>query len=139
MAYTPTTWVAGEVVTATKMNLLSANQASFADGTGLGDDIILPRHLSDLFGSEYALYDYATFSRGATSGTTGMDYPWAPNIGTVPADEIWIPVTYGVWAITRPSTGRLTAGQSLTVTIQCVVTTSLLNATLMIYKFKKIK
>lgn len=44
MGYVPLTFVADEVLTSTKMNILAANQASFRDGTGLDDGIIVTRH-----------------------------------------------------------------------------------------------
>ncbi len=40
MAYTAVSFVYGEVLTSTKMNLLSANDASFNDGTGIGAGVI---------------------------------------------------------------------------------------------------
>lgn len=40
MAYTALTFVSGEVLTAVKMSLLAANDASFHDGTGIGDATI---------------------------------------------------------------------------------------------------
>lgn len=45
MAYTPVTFVADELLTSTKMNMLAANQAGFNDGSGLGDGIIVTRHV----------------------------------------------------------------------------------------------
>lgn len=47
MTYVPITFVADEVLTSTKMNLLAANQAAFNDGTGLADGIIVTRHVGD--------------------------------------------------------------------------------------------
>ncbi len=46
MAYTNLNFVPGEILTAAKMNLLSANDASFNDGTGLGDSTIQPQKLN---------------------------------------------------------------------------------------------
>lgn len=40
MAYTSLNFVPGEILTAAKMNLLAANDASFRDGTGFGDNTI---------------------------------------------------------------------------------------------------
>lgn len=40
MAYTSLNFVPGEILTAAKMNLLAANDASFRDGTGFSDDSI---------------------------------------------------------------------------------------------------
>lgn len=45
--FVPVTFVADELLTSTKMNILAANQARFNDGTGLGDGIIVTRHLND--------------------------------------------------------------------------------------------
>ena len=44
-SFVPVTFVADELLTSTKMNLLAANQAGFHDGTALGDGIIVTRHL----------------------------------------------------------------------------------------------
>ena len=41
----PVTFVADELLTSTKMNILAANQIKLRDGTGLGDGIIATRHL----------------------------------------------------------------------------------------------
>lgn len=46
MAYTNLSFVPGEILTAAKMNLLAANDASLRDGTGIGDSAIQPRHVS---------------------------------------------------------------------------------------------
>ena len=46
MAYVNLNFVPGEILTAAKMNLLAANDASFHDGTGIGDGSIQPQHLS---------------------------------------------------------------------------------------------
>ncbi len=45
-SFVPVTFVADELLTSTKMNLLAANQAGFNDGTALGDGIIVTRHLA---------------------------------------------------------------------------------------------
>lgn len=45
-SFVPITFVADELLTSTKMNLLAANQAGFHDGTALGDGIIVTRHLA---------------------------------------------------------------------------------------------
>lgn len=47
MAYTPVSFVADEILTSTKMNQLAANDASFNDGTGIGNGTILPSKLND--------------------------------------------------------------------------------------------
>ena len=44
-SFVSVTFVADELLTSTKMNLLAANQAGFHDGTALGDGIIVTRHL----------------------------------------------------------------------------------------------
>jgi hypothetical protein len=46
MAYVNLNFVPGEILTAAKMNLLAANDASFHDGTGIGDGSIQPQSLS---------------------------------------------------------------------------------------------
>ena len=69
MAYTALTFVGGEVLTATKMNLLGANDAGFNDGTALADSIILPRHIST--GAVTASkVDFATFGSTYNSSNT---------------------------------------------------------------------
>jgi len=45
MAYVNLNFVPGEILTAAKMNLLAANDASFHDGTGIGDGSIQPQHI----------------------------------------------------------------------------------------------
>lgn len=47
MAYVNLNFVPGEILTAAKMNLLAANDASFHDGTGIGDGSIQPEKLAD--------------------------------------------------------------------------------------------
>lgn len=49
MAYTNLNFVPGEILTAAKMNLLAANDASFHDGTGFGDNTILISKIKDVF------------------------------------------------------------------------------------------
>lgn len=46
MAYTALTFVADELLTSTKMNLMAANDASFADGTGIQSGAITSSKLS---------------------------------------------------------------------------------------------
>jgi hypothetical protein len=45
MAYVNLNFIPGEILTAAKMNLLVANDASFHDGTGIGDGSIQPQHI----------------------------------------------------------------------------------------------
>lgn len=45
MAYTPVSFVPGEILTAAKMNLLAANDASLRDGTGIAAGAIAASHL----------------------------------------------------------------------------------------------
>lgn len=47
MAYVNLNFVPGEILTAAKMNLLAANDASFHDGAGIGDGSIQPEKLAD--------------------------------------------------------------------------------------------
>ena len=47
MAYVNLNFVPGEILTAAKMNLLAANDASFHDGTGISDGSIQPDKLAD--------------------------------------------------------------------------------------------
>lgn len=47
MAYVNLNFIPGEILTAAKMNLLAANDASFHDGTGIGDGSIQPDKLAD--------------------------------------------------------------------------------------------
>lgn len=47
MAYTPITFVADELLTSTKMNLMAANDASFRDGSGITNNAITLRHIAD--------------------------------------------------------------------------------------------
>lgn len=47
MAYVNLNFVPGEILTAAKMNLLAANDASFHDGTGIGDGSMQPEKLAD--------------------------------------------------------------------------------------------
>jgi hypothetical protein len=41
------TWVTDELITATKLNQMTANEAGFNTGEALGDGIILTRHIGD--------------------------------------------------------------------------------------------
>lgn len=62
-SFVPVTFVADELLTSTKMNLLAANQAGFHDGTALGDGIIVTRHLKgpeDLVLGSYSSSEQAT-------------------------------------------------------------------------------
>lgn len=47
MAYVAKTFVAGEQPSAAEWNKLTANDASFHDGTGIDDSVILTRHILD--------------------------------------------------------------------------------------------
>lgn len=47
MAYQDWSVVFGEQPSASKWNILGANDAGFNDGTGIGDDAILQRHIAD--------------------------------------------------------------------------------------------
>lgn len=58
MAYVNLNFVPGEILTAAKMNLLAANDASFHDGTGIGDGSIQPQH-----------FDWQDFVRSKQDGT----------------------------------------------------------------------
>lgn len=49
MAYVAWSVVFGEQPTAAKWNILGTNDASFHDGTGIDDDVILTRHLIENF------------------------------------------------------------------------------------------
>lgn len=67
MAYTSLNFVPGEILTAAKMNLLAANDASFRDGTGIGDDTIQASKLN-WGGSSTTNFNFqATFSSDAGS------------------------------------------------------------------------
>lgn len=58
MAYTAWSVVFGEQPSASKWNVLGANDASFADGTGFGDAIVKAKHL-----------DSTTMIKGITGGS----------------------------------------------------------------------
>lgn len=45
MAYTPISFSAFQTLTAAQMNVLAANDASFADGTGFANDIVKSKHI----------------------------------------------------------------------------------------------
>lgn len=65
MAYTSLNFVPGEILTAAKMNLLAANDASLRDGTGILDNSIQSRHikkadLSSILYTETANTDLST-------------------------------------------------------------------------------
>ena len=47
MGYVAWSVVFGEQPSASKWNILGANDASFNDGTGIADDVIIARHLGD--------------------------------------------------------------------------------------------
>lgn len=46
-AFVPISFVADELLTSTKMNQLAADLSYFHDGTGLGDGIIITRHIAN--------------------------------------------------------------------------------------------
>lgn len=75
MGYQPWSVVAFEQPTAAKWNILGTNDAGFFDGTGIDDDVILPRHIS---AGMVAQVVTATYNEAAT-GTTTM-----PSDDTIP-------------------------------------------------------
>lgn len=59
MAYSADTFVADEQPTTAKWNKLWSNDASFNDGTGIGDDAIIARHIAD---DVVSMYQHTDFS-----------------------------------------------------------------------------
>lgn len=73
MAYTSLNFVPGEILTAAKMNLLAANDASLRDGTGILDNSIQSRHIrkSDLNKVLYTESPYKDISTQYANVQTG--------------------------------------------------------------------
>ena len=91
MAYTPVSFVADEILTSTKMNQLAANDASFNDGTGIGNGTILPSKLSsDLQNAVKQPYIASTSARKTNTEAFSMT---APNSKSGYKFLCWIYVT----------------------------------------------
>ena len=80
MAYSADTFVADEQPTTAKWNKLWSNDASFNDGTGIADNAIIARHLSnDIVGAAEMIYGQMARRVGGsatdynTVGTTSYD------------------------------------------------------------------
>ena len=100
MAYTALTFVGGEVLTATKMNLLGANDAGFNNGTALADSIILPRHLSA--GAVTASkVDFTTFGTADANGWKNMGAYWVKNY-SISATTIAVDGGMNIATVDRP-------------------------------------
>lgn len=69
MAYEALNFDPLEVLTSTKMDKLAANDASFHDGTGIDDDAIVARHMSN--GSDWAFTSFTPSWTNLTVGTGG--------------------------------------------------------------------
>lgn len=67
MAYQSWSVVFGEQPSAAKWNILGSNDASFNDGTGFGDNIVLSRNLAPV------LIQKVCSGAATTSGTTRLD------------------------------------------------------------------
>jgi hypothetical protein len=93
MAYQEWSVVYGEQPTAAKWNILGTNDASFNDGTGIGDDAIVPDHILN----DVKFHAYRTSSAQTINNNTltdvifntesfdpGSDYDNATGIYTVP-------------------------------------------------------
>ena len=72
-SFVPVTFVADELLTSTKMNLLAANQAGFHDGTALGDGIIVTRHLGPSGSLQLPFTNVAKASIGTSKRLTASN------------------------------------------------------------------
>lgn len=74
MAYVAWSVVFGEQPTAAKWNILGTNDASFHDGTGIDDDVILARHIDEGVVLPYHL-------NSALTALTNWDWQtWTPTV-----------------------------------------------------------
>ena len=74
MAYSADTFVADEQPTTAKWNKLWSNDASFNDGTGIGDNAILNRHVlaDNLYASKvYNPYKFSVYRNAAQNSGSG--------------------------------------------------------------------
>lgn len=75
MSYSADTFVADEQPTTAKWNKLWSNDASFNDGTGIGDDAIIARHISGFDKSNLTTdsnpYKFSAYKSGAQTVNTG--------------------------------------------------------------------
>jgi hypothetical protein len=79
MAYSADTFVADEQPTTAKWNKLWSNDASFNDGTGIGDNAILNRHITtgNLYSSKfYNPYKWSAYRSAALSPVTDVTIPF---------------------------------------------------------------
>lgn len=83
MAYVNLNFVPGEILTAAKMNLLAANDASFHDGTGIGDGSIQSKNINVATILASKEYDKITELSGALTIQTG----WTQFIGSNTANN----------------------------------------------------
>lgn len=74
MSYSADTFVADEQPTTAKWNKLWSNDASFNDGTGIADDVILSRHINDGNVLPNHLYAAASTNNNWTWDT------WSPSL-----------------------------------------------------------
>lgn len=84
MAYSADTFVADEVPTTAKWNKLWSNDASFNDGTGIDDDVILERHINA--GVLIENFHYQTDNNNSIASTTDakiqLQAGWAQAVGS---------------------------------------------------------
>jgi len=113
MAYSADTFVADEQPTTAKWNKLWSNDASFNDGTGIADNAILQRHLSDaIVGlSELAqITKYRNLGYSKTAMSDGSTITGIPLCGVnLPTD--WVSGT----SVTFKCTSRNTSGSGVVV------------------------
>lgn len=113
MAYSADTFVADEQPTTAKWNKLWSNDASFNDGTGIADNAILQRHLSDaIVGlSELAqITKYRNLGYSKTAMNDGSTITGIPLCGVnIPTD--WVSGT----SVTFKCTSRNTVGSNTVV------------------------
>lgn len=133
--YTSISFTAGEQPTTAKWNLIGSNDASFNNGNGFNDGIIVNRHL----GSAVVAYSnidtttlpfqftgmypdfYISATTSMTAGNSAVDTVTLPRaIATgekviiIPTSETWCTI-----AVNQP-----TSGSTVSATRQCVVTSS---------------
>lgn len=97
MPYSAVTWTTGDVITETKLDQMTANEASFNDGTGIASGAITPAKLTSAAATSWPWQDYTPSYVNITVGD-----------GTVVSKYAYIGKTIHVlWRLTFGSTSAI--------------------------------
>ena len=111
MAYSADTFVADEQPTTAKWNKLWSNDASFNDGTGIADNAILARHLSDAI---VGLTELAQITRTRNIGFSKSAMNDGSTISGIPLSGFNLPVDWvSGTSIVIKCTSRNTVGSGV--------------------------